>query len=101
MYAKARAGILKGFTGIDDPYETPESSELKIDTTNISPEQAVQEVMLYLEQKRFYKIVERLDYNTVLNTAIDISKKAGKKIMEIYNNVDIDISFKDDNSSFD
>ena len=42
--------------------------------------------------------MERLDYNTVLNTAIDISKKAGKKIMEIYNNVDIDISFKDDNS---
>ena len=32
--------------------------------------------------------MERLDYNTVLNTAIDISK-AGKKIMEIYNNVDI------------
>ena len=42
--------------------------------------------------------MERLDYNTVLNTAIDISKKAGKKIMEIYNNIDIDISFKDDNS---
>ena len=55
LYAKARAGILKGFTGIDDPYETPESSELKIDTTNISPEQAVQEVMLYLEQKGFIK----------------------------------------------
>ena len=40
----------------------------------------------------------RLDYNTVLNTAIDISKKAGEKIMEIYNDVDIDISFKNDNS---
>ena len=55
LYAKARAGILKGFTGIDDPFETPESSELNIDTTNISPEQAVQEVMLYLEQKGFVK----------------------------------------------
>ena len=51
LYAKARAGVLKGFTGIDDPFEIPESSELNIDTTNISPEQAVQEVMLFLEQK--------------------------------------------------
>ena len=55
LYAKARAGVLKGFTGIDDPFESPESSELNINTTNISPEQAVQEVMLYLEQKGFVK----------------------------------------------
>jgi len=32
MYAKARAGLVKGFTGVDDPYETPESPELRIDT---------------------------------------------------------------------
>ncbi len=51
LYAKARAGELKGFTGIDDPYETPENCELVIDTTNISPEEAVQEVMLYLEKE--------------------------------------------------
>jgi len=55
LYAKARAGILKGFTGIDDPFEEPKSSELNIDTTDISPEQAVQEVMLYLEQKGLIK----------------------------------------------
>ena len=55
LYAKARAGVLKGFTGIDDPFEIPESSELNIDTTDISPEQAVQEVMLYLEQKGLVK----------------------------------------------
>jgi len=55
LYAKARAGVLKGFTGIDDPYEQPENSDLNIDTTNISPEQAVQEVMLYLEQKGLIK----------------------------------------------
>ena len=55
LYAKARAGILKGFTGIDDPFEEPQSSELNIDTTDISPEQAVQEVMLYLEQKGLIK----------------------------------------------
>jgi len=55
LYAKARAGVLKGFTGIDDPFEKPESSELNIDTTSISPEQAVQEVMLYLEQNGLVK----------------------------------------------
>ena len=51
LYAKARAGELKGFTGIDDPYEKPENCELTIDTTNITPEEAVQEVMLYLEKE--------------------------------------------------
>ena len=55
LYAKARAGTLTGFTGIDDPYEHPENSELNIDTTNISPEEAVQEVMLYLEKEGLIK----------------------------------------------
>ena len=55
MYAKARAGELKGFTGIDDPYEEPNNSELVIDTTNISPDEAVQEIILYLEKKGFIK----------------------------------------------
>ena len=51
LYAKARAGELKGFTGIDDPYEKPQNCELSIDTTDITPEEAVQEVMLYLEKE--------------------------------------------------
>ena len=55
LYAKARAGTLTGFTGIDDPYEQPENCELNIDTTNISPEEAVQEVMLYLEKEGLIK----------------------------------------------
>ncbi len=55
LYAKARAGELKGFTGIDDPYEIPQDCELVIDTTNISPEEAVQEVMLYLEKEGLVK----------------------------------------------
>jgi bifunctional enzyme CysN/CysC len=40
LYAKARAGQLKNFTGIDSPYERPESPELRIDTTVMTPEQA-------------------------------------------------------------
>ncbi len=53
MYAKARAGLIKGFTGIDDPYEPPESPEVKIDTTNLTPEEAAQEIILFLEQEGY------------------------------------------------
>jgi len=48
LYAKARAGIIKGYTGIDDPYQVPENPEVSIDTTDITPDEAVQEVLLYL-----------------------------------------------------
>ncbi|MBU3076669.1 sulfate adenylyltransferase subunit CysN [Sphingomonas quercus] len=40
LYAKARAGQLKNFTGIDSPYEPPEEAEIHIDTTGLTPEQA-------------------------------------------------------------
>jgi sulfate adenylyltransferase len=53
MYAKARAGLLKGFTGVDDPYETPKNPELRIDTTNLTPDEAVQEVLICISQKGF------------------------------------------------
>ena len=53
MYAKARAGLLKGFTGVDDPYEDPSNPELVIDTTNLTPDEAAQEVLLHISQKGF------------------------------------------------
>jgi sulfate adenylyltransferase len=53
MYAKARAGLIKGFTGIDDPYEPPESPEVRIDTTNLTPEEAAQEIILFLEKEGY------------------------------------------------
>ncbi len=40
LYKKARAGELKGFTGIDDPYEAPENPELVIDSSKVSPQEA-------------------------------------------------------------
>ncbi len=40
LYAKARSGQLKNFTGIDSPYEAPEMPELRIDTTGLTPEEA-------------------------------------------------------------
>ncbi len=53
MYAKARAGLIKGYTGIDDPYEDPDAPELHIDTTDITPDEAVQEILLYLGQNGY------------------------------------------------
>jgi sulfate adenylyltransferase len=53
MYAKARAGLIKGFTGVDDPYEIPKSPELRIDTTALTPDEAAQEVLLLLGQKGY------------------------------------------------
>lgn len=49
LYAKARAGVLKEFTGVSDPYEEPENPEMRIDTSSISINEAAQRVLLKLE----------------------------------------------------
>ncbi|HZV06706.1 MAG TPA: adenylyl-sulfate kinase [Gemmataceae bacterium] len=51
LYKKARAGQLKGFTGIDDPYESPLNPELTLDATNTSPQQATVLLIEYLEKQ--------------------------------------------------
>lgn len=53
LYAKARAGIIKEFTGISDPYEEPTDSDLTIDTSDLSPEECLQNVILYLEKQGY------------------------------------------------
>jgi sulfate adenylyltransferase len=53
LYAKARAGIIKEFTGISDPYEEPRDAETVIDTSELTPEEAAQEVLLHLEQEGY------------------------------------------------
>jgi sulfate adenylyltransferase len=55
MYAKARAGLIKGFTGVDDPYETPENPAVKIDTTHLTPDEAAQEVLLELQNQGYIR----------------------------------------------
>ncbi len=55
LYAKARAGLIKEFTGISDPYETPENPELVIDTKDCTPDEASQRIILKLEQMGFIK----------------------------------------------
>ena len=50
LYALARAGKIKGFTGIDDPYEAPVDPELRLDTSEITPDEAAHQVMLQLQE---------------------------------------------------
>ncbi|MBN1868881.1 bifunctional sulfate adenylyltransferase/adenylylsulfate kinase [Candidatus Sumerlaeota bacterium] len=53
LYAKARAGLIKGFTGIDDPYEAPENAEVVVDTTEMAADAAALEILLYLEKEGY------------------------------------------------
>jgi len=51
LYKKARRGELKNFTGIDSPYEVPENPELRLDTTQLSPEAAAERVVAFLQAR--------------------------------------------------
>lgn len=53
LYAKARAGLVQQFTGISDPYESPPTADIVIDTSGVSPEEAAQEIFLYLQQQGY------------------------------------------------
>src|SRR3954454_24492113 len=50
LYKQARAGKIKGFTGIDDPYEAPEKPEITIDTERTSAADAAKQILAYLDQ---------------------------------------------------
>ena len=50
LYARARAGEIPAFTGVSDPYEEPESPELRLDTTELAPAESVQLVLTKLEE---------------------------------------------------
>jgi len=52
LYAKARAGELKNFTGIDSPYEPPENAEIRIDTTELSPDEAADLIVEQLLKRK-------------------------------------------------
>jgi sulfate adenylyltransferase len=53
LYAKARAGIVKEFTGISDPYEVPEDADVTIDTTQTSAEESAQRILLHLQAEGY------------------------------------------------
>jgi len=55
LYAKARAGEIKGFTGIDDPYEAPRDPEIRLDTVANSADQCASQIVGYLHDRGFLK----------------------------------------------
>lgn len=55
IYAKARRGEIKEFTGIDDPYEAPEHAEIRLDTVRSTPEENAAKILQHLLQKGFLR----------------------------------------------
>lgn len=55
LYAKARAGIIKEFTGISDPYEVPDRPEMRIDTGELTPDLAAHRILIKLESLGFIR----------------------------------------------
>jgi sulfate adenylyltransferase len=53
LYAKARAGIVKEFTGISDPYEAPTNAEVVIDTAEMTPGEAADRILVYLREEGY------------------------------------------------
>jgi sulfate adenylyltransferase len=76
MYALAREGQLKGFTGIDDPYEPPHNAEITLDTVNCSAEENAERIVMYLIERGFVRpagyvdeMVSEIEYEDELRLA--------------------------------
>ena len=64
MYAMARRGEIKGFTGIDDPYEAPENPEITLDTVANTPEENAHLILDALHEDGFIKETTTISVNT-------------------------------------
>lgn len=68
LYAKAHQGTLKGFTGVDDPYEPPEHAELTINTANCTVDQAVDKILRLLEREGYIDLSHLLNQELIRET---------------------------------
>lgn len=94
MYARARKGEIKGFTGVDDPYEPPACPDLAFDTSEISPEDITIRILDFLSLRGLvFDPLSSIDIIDIIQTA----KEAGEKILEVYRSP-FDIKNKEDNS---
>ena len=55
LYARARRGEIKGFTGIDDPYEAPVNPEITVSTVEITPEENARIIVDYLKKQKIHQ----------------------------------------------
>ena len=56
LYKKARGGIIKNFTGIDDPYEEPENPEIVVETDKETIEESVNKIISYLKENKYLEV---------------------------------------------
>ncbi|HSA83519.1 MAG TPA: adenylyl-sulfate kinase, partial [Patescibacteria group bacterium] len=56
IYKKAGKGLMKGITGLDDPYEPPKHPEITIDTTKMTPQQSVKVILDYLTKNNLISL---------------------------------------------
>jgi sulfate adenylyltransferase len=61
MYAKARRGEIRDFTGLDDPYEAPLHPELTLDTVSYTPEENARLILDYLIERGFVQVDTRVE----------------------------------------
>jgi len=68
LYAKARAGIITNFTGISDPFEAPDDAEVTIDTTSLTPDQCVEQILLFLTTCGYIQTAPLPNQSSLSNT---------------------------------
>jgi adenylylsulfate kinase len=76
LYAKARKGEIKNFTGLDDPYESPSNPEIVIDTRNTSVDQACNIIFSYLNEGKLNSKSEIRNSKQILNSKSKIPNKS-------------------------
>jgi sulfate adenylyltransferase len=69
MYAKARRGEIKEFTGIDDPYEAPDNPEITLDTVTQTPEDNARRILQHLLQRGFVR-----DQTTIVSNSVHATR---------------------------
>ena len=95
LYKKAKEGIIKGLTGVDDPYEEPTDADLVIDTDGISVSDAVDDIIKHLKKRKSNQI-DMLTKKDII-CINEIVYKAGDAIMGIYDS-SFEVETKSDNS---
>ncbi|MCW9046742.1 MAG: adenylyl-sulfate kinase [Gammaproteobacteria bacterium] len=75
LYKKARAGEIKHFTGIDSPYEAPESAEIIIDTSLLSIDESVDAIINYLIKNAYLVINRRQRFTQLLLNRLTTSNE--------------------------
>jgi sulfate adenylyltransferase len=78
MYAKARRGEIKEFTGIDDPYEAPGHPEIRLETVTQTPEENARVILQYLIQRGFVRVQTTVVSNGIYTTTGPEGSHAGQ-----------------------